>query len=98
MKNLVVVSVLSLALFSCKNPELEKQQNMLNEAKCKAEIAKTVSDSPNILRLAVTVGMKEDLEAFQKLQEDSTVTCDSLNIVWSSLTNVILERSESGTK
>ena len=94
MKNLVVVSVLSLVLFSCKNPELEKHQNMLNEAKCKAEIAKTVSDSHNTIALAVELGMQKDLEAFQKLQEDSTITCDSLESAWTLFTDKLHKKSD----
>lgn len=94
MKNLVFVSVLSLVLFSCKNPELEKHQAALKEATCRMELSKRVSDSHNTIALAVELGMQKDLEAFQKLQQDSTITCDSLESAWTSFTDKLHKKSD----
>lgn len=96
MKNLVKFTVLSLVLFSCKDPELEKQKAELKESSCRLEVAHTVSES-TFTELGVKVGMKQEIEDFMKLQEDSTITCDSLKLAWSTLTDKIQKKCESGT-
>jgi hypothetical protein len=98
MKNLVKFTVLSLVLFSCKDPELEKQKAELKESSCRLEVAHTVSESPAIIELGVKVGMKQEIEDFMKLEEDSTITCDSLKLAWSTLTDKIQKKFESENK
>lgn len=98
MKNLVAFTVLSLVLFSCEDPELEKQKAELKESSCRLEVAHTVSESPATIELGVKLGMKKEIDDFMKLEEDSTITCDSLKLVWSILTDKIQKKFDSQIK
>lgn len=81
-----------LILVSCGNPELEKQEAKLKEINCKTEwLVDWQNNSTNITTLGLQKGFKEELENFNKLINDSTVTCDSLKYKWNELSDKISE-------
>lgn len=94
MKKTIKILALSILLFSCSNPELEKQEKKYEESKCKVEFSKSLSDHGiNTMVLAERVGMKKDLDSFMKLQSDSTITCDSLKNAWSKFQDDVNKKS-----
>jgi hypothetical protein len=89
-KFLLSYFVFALTFSSCGNPELEKLEAMQKESSCKAEWAKDwVESSGNITSLGVQKGFKNELENFNKLINDSTITCDSLKNKWTELSDEI---------
>ena len=89
-KILLSYFIFILAFSSCGNPELERLEAMQKESSCKAEWAKDwVESSGNITSLGVQKGFKNELEKFNTLINDSTITCDSLKNKWRELSDEI---------
>ena len=89
-KILLSYFVFALTFSSCGNPELERLEAKQKESSCKTDwLAEWVETSGNTTALGVEKGFKNELEKFNKLINDSTITCDSLKNKWYELRDKI---------
>ena len=87
MKKTLVLILGVVLLNSCQSIEEKKKADELaakaEEAKCRADFSKQLVDySTNTMALALEVGLKKELEEFQKLSADSTVNCAERKKAW----------------
>lgn len=87
MKNSIIFVCTGL-LFACSNPEMDKLQQKLDESKCRVEFSNYLLENGII----ITNGLKEngfgsELDQFEKMQRDTTVTCEQLKAEWDKLSN-----------
>lgn len=90
MKKTLVLLLGVILLNSCQSVEEKKKADELaakaEEAKCRADFSKQVYDyGMNKMEMGLRVGMKKELDEFQKMQSDSTVKCADLKKAWEEL-------------
>jgi hypothetical protein len=91
------LSVLSFTifLFSCSTPELDSAKKKLEESKCKVEHAQFVLENGmNTMLLAKKLGLEKELENYNKIQTDSTISCDSIERAWKNISDLVYEKSK----
>jgi len=92
MKKVIFLIAVSFAIISCSDSgsqsktqtKLQKEEMKLEELKCRAEFSKQLLDYENTT-IMVASELPKEFKEFQKLQTDSTVTCDSLKNTWENL-------------
>jgi hypothetical protein len=99
MKKVLQVLVLSLVFSSCVYPEQEAAmaaaKKKADEAHCKADLAMSILENGmNTMQLATQVGLKKQVDNFNKMQSDSTISCDSLKKAWDNLSELALSKSK----
>jgi uncharacterized protein YaaN involved in tellurite resistance len=96
MKRILQVLILALVFSSCVYPEQEAAmaaaKKNSDEAHCKLDLAKEVLEGTNIILLANQVGLKKQVDNFNKMQSDSTISCDSLKKTWNNLKELALSK------
>lgn len=90
MKKTLVLLLGVILLNSCQSIEEKKKADELaakaEEAKCHADFSKQVYDyGMNKMEMGLRLGMKKELDEFQKMQSDSTVKCADLKKAWEEL-------------
>ena len=90
MKKTLILLLGVVLLNSCVSTEEKKKADALEvqakEAKCRADFSKEVYDyGMNKMKMGLEVGMKKELDDFQKMQNDSTATCADLKKAWEEL-------------
>ena len=90
MKKTLVLILGVVLLNSCQSVEEKKKADELaakaEEAKCRADFSKQVYEyGMNATALALELGMKKELDEFQKMQDDSTAKCVDLKKAWEEL-------------
>jgi hypothetical protein len=89
------ISLVCIAAFGCSTPELEAALKKGEEAKCKADqINEITENGMNTMILASKIGLKKELTEFQKIQSDTTVSCDSLKYAWNRFSDLVHEKSK----
>jgi hypothetical protein len=99
MKRILQVLVLAMVFSSCVYPEQEAAlaaaKKKQEEAHCKLEQTKLVLESGmNIMTLAKQVGLKKEVDNYNKIQSDSTISCDSIKKAWNNLSELALSKSK----
>jgi uncharacterized protein YaaN involved in tellurite resistance len=99
MKKILQVLVMAIVFSSCVYPEQEAAlaaaKKKQEEAHCKLDLAKSILENgTNIMLLANQVGLKKQVDNFNKMQSDSTISCDSLKKTWDNLTELALSKSK----
>jgi len=90
---------LCVLLFSCKDPQVEKLEAQMEESKCKQELMdRIITYGENTDRLALELGMKKEIETFQAAMSDSTITCDSLEILYNEYQDKVDKKAEESKK
>ncbi len=87
MKTIILLASFSIFGMACADPNMKNLEAKLAEAKCRSEFLKSLDNSINTM-LLLQQEHKAELEAYQKLQSDSTVSCDSLKNEWRRLTDL----------
>lgn len=91
----IVFSSIILTL-SCSSPELESSKKKLGEIQCKAEVSKEILENGvNQMALGQKLGLQKELDVFNHIQSDSTVSCDSLKKAWRSFSDLVYEKSKN---
>ena len=90
MKKTLVLLLGVILLNSCQSIEEKKKADELaakaEEAKCRADFSKQVYEyGTNQMKMGLEVGMKKDIEDFQKLWDDSTKSCADLKKIYEEL-------------
>lgn len=90
MKKTFVLLLGVVILNSCVSTEEKKKVDELaakaEEAKCRADFSKQIYQyGMNKMEMGLRVGMKKELDDFQKMQSDSTVKCADLKKTWEEL-------------
>ena len=97
MKSFVVYlfSFLCIVSFSCSNPELDAAKKKLEESKCRLEKSQEILENgTNQMLLAKKIGLDKELEAFNKVQADTTISCDSLTNAWNHFSDLVYQKSK----
>jgi poly(3-hydroxybutyrate) depolymerase len=99
MKKISQVLVLSMVFYSCVYPEQEAAmaaaKKKADEAHCKADFAMSILENGmNTMQLATQVGLKKQVDNFNKMQSDSTISCDSLKKAWDNLSDLTSKKSQ----
>ena len=99
MKRILQVLVLAMVFSSCVYPEQEAAmaaaKKKQEEAHCKVDLAKSILENGmNIMLLANQVGLKKQVDNFNKIQSDSTISCDSIKKAWDNLSELALSKSK----
>lgn len=91
----LIAFTLFFILFSCKDPQVEKLEAQMEESKCKQELMESIiTYGENTDRLALKLGMEKEIETFQAAMSDSTINCDSLEILWGEYQDKVDKKSE----
>lgn len=90
MKKTLVLILGVVLLNSCQSVEEKKKADDLaakaEEAKCRADFSKQIYQyGMNKMEMGLTVGMKKEIDDFQKMQSDSTAKCADLKKAWEEL-------------
>ena len=90
MKKTLVFILGVVLLNSCQSIDEKKKADALaakaEEAKCRADFSKEIYQyGMNKLEMGLRVGMKKELDDFQKMQDDSTAKCADLKKAWEEL-------------
>jgi len=90
MKKTLVLILGVVLLNSCQTIEEKKKADelgaKLEEAKCRADFSHQIYEyGMNHMRMGLEVGMKKELDDFQKLSADSTVNCADRKKAWEEL-------------
>ena len=88
MKTIILLASFSIFGMACADPNMKNLEAKLEEAKCRSEFSKSLLDNSMNTMLLLQQEHKSELEAFQKLQADTTVSCDSLKNEWRKLTDL----------
>lgn len=94
MKKTIYTFSLCVLLFSCKDPQVEKLEAQMEESKCREELMDRIITYENTDRLALELGMKKEIETFQAAMSDSTITCDSLEILYKEYQDKVHKKAE----
>ena len=97
MKLFVVYSfsLLCFLLFSCSNPGLDAAKKKLEESNCKLEQSMEILENgTNTMLMAKEIGLEKELDAFNKLQADTTISCDSLKNAWHHFSDLVYQKSK----
>ncbi len=82
--------IVLFTLISCEDAEVKRLKAISEDSKCKADFAGWLVDNgTNIMVLGNRLGLRKELEKFNKLQGDSTITCDSLKNAFSLYSDVV---------
>lgn len=98
MKKITQVLVITILLSSCVYPEQEaalaNNKQKSDEARCKMEQSKFVLEyGMNIMILAEQKGLKKQVDNYNKIQTDSTISCDSIIKAWDNLSDLVSKKS-----
>lgn len=90
MKKTLVLILGVVLLNSCQSIEEKKKADELaakaEEAKCRADFSKSLyENSTNTLELGLNLGLKKEIDDFQKLWADSTKNCADMKKAWEDL-------------
>ena len=90
MKKNIVLILGVVLLNSCQSIEEKKKADELaaqaEEAKCRADFSKQIYEyGMNQMELGLRLGMKKELDSFQKMQADSSAKCADLKKAWEEL-------------
>jgi hypothetical protein len=87
MKKVIFTTVIFASLVACVNKEQKAIDAKVDEAKCRAEFAMhLLENTTNTQARLIREGYKDDLDAFYELQQDTLVSCDSIQSAWKQLT------------
>jgi hypothetical protein len=94
MKKTLVLILGVVLLNSCQSIDEKKKADALaakaEEAKCRADFSKSLyENTANTLELGVSLGLKKEIDDFQKLWADSTKNCDDMKKAWEELNKKI---------
>ena len=103
MKNVFFTLILILGvslLNSCVSTEEKKKVDALKakeeEAKCRADLSKQIYDyGMNAMELGLSLGLKKEIDEFNKLTADSTVNCVDRKKAWEELNAKIQNKWDS---
>jgi hypothetical protein len=96
---MIFFTAIVVAFASCTNPEVKNAESKLKDSQCKADFSKFLLESGmNTMALSKVVGMDKELNDFNQLQSDTTISCDSLMSAWDSFSNLVLKKSQDGEK
>lgn len=89
------ISFAFMFILGCSNPELDAAIKRGEDLKCKAEqISEISQNGTNTMLLATKIGLKKELEEFNKIQSDTTVSCDSLKNAWYRFSDLVYQKSK----
>jgi PBP1b-binding outer membrane lipoprotein LpoB len=99
MKRILQVLVLAMVFSSCVYPEQEAAlaaaKKKQEEAHCKLDLAKSILENGmNTMQLATQVGLKKQVDNFNKMQSDSNISCDSLKKACDNLSDLTSKKSQ----
>lgn len=95
MKSFFKVLAIVVVLFSCSNPELDAAKKKQKEGECLLALKRNILDNgTNVIALAQKIGLEKELNEFNKLQSDSTISCDSLRNSWNRFSDLVYEKSK----
>jgi uncharacterized protein YaaN involved in tellurite resistance len=99
MKKILQILVIAIVFSSCVYPEKEAAmaaaKKKQEEAHCKVDLTKSILENGmNIMLLANQVGLKKQVDNFNKMQSDSTISCDSLKKAWDNLSDLTSKKSQ----
>ena len=90
MKKTLVLILGVVLLNSCQSTEEKKKKDELaakaEEAKCRADFNTVILQYGwNTMQMGLRVGMKKEIDDFQKMQSDTIAKCADLKMAWQEL-------------
>ena len=93
---LIFSFVILLFTTNCSNPKIDKLKEKQKELDCKAEFSKSLVDyGTNTMLLGEKVVLKKELDAFNKIQNDTTASCDSIKKSWERFQKLVENKSKN---